>query len=291
MTRFVGLILLGGFLLATSGAHAQDRIKGINLPTQDGPPRLVTPKVAAPQTKVERTHYVVQHGDPVALADAVGRYFKGEADVLAAPPGSGNALLISGSPAAVAEVVKLLAQLDRKPATVEVEIVLLEVSPKKETEIDLSGDARTKMDTLIKAGQASTLQRIKLTAIEGTPVTTTTGGSKPFTSGTVGGGGGRPVQRSISYHNVGTTVKLTARVGADDTIAVDLDIKDSKVRPPEAADEPSAVSMDTSTLVTKVNVPLGKGVAAQTLRTEGKSSTTVAYVVVIARVVEATKPK
>jgi hypothetical protein len=85
-------------------------------------------------------------------------------------------------------------------------------------------------------------------------------------------------------------VKLTARVGADDTILVDLDVKDSKVRPPDAADESGAVSMDNSTLSTKLKVPLGKGVAAQTVRTDGKSST-VAYVVVIARVVEPTKKK
>jgi hypothetical protein len=77
----------------------------------------------------------------------------------------------------------------------------------------------------------------------------------------------------------------------DDNIAVDLDVKDSKVRPPDIADESGAVSMENSTLSTKVNVPLGKGVAAQTLRTDAKSSSTVAYVVVIARVVEPTKNK
>ena len=86
-------------------------------------------------------------------------------------------------------------------------------------------------------------------------------------------------------------MKLTARVGADDAIAVDLDVKDSKVRPPDIADESGSASMESSTLSTKVNVPLGKGVAAQTLRTAGKSGTAVAYVVVIARVVEPTKNK
>jgi type II secretory pathway component GspD/PulD (secretin) len=173
MTRLVGLVLLGGLLAANSGTRAQDPSK------PDEPPRLVTPKLVAPaQGKVERTHYVVRNADPVALADAVGKHFKGEADVLAAPAGSGNAVLISGSPAAVADVVKLLAQLDRKPATVEVEVVFLEVSPKKDTETDLSGDAQAKMEALIKAGLATAVQRIKLTAIEGTPMTTTTGGSK-----------------------------------------------------------------------------------------------------------------
>ena len=288
-TRLVGLILLGGLLAATSGTRAQDPSK------PDDPPRLVTPKVVA-QGKVDRTHYVVRHADPVALADVVAKHFKGEADVIAAPAGSGNALLVSGSPAAVADVVKLLAQLDRKPATVEVEVVFLEVAPKKDAEIDLSGDALAKMDALIKAGQATAVQRIKLTALEGAPLTTTTGGSKPYVSGMAlaGGaapGGGRPAQRSISYHTVGTTVKLTARVGTDNTIGVDLDVKDSKVRPPDAADESGAVSMDNSTLSTKVNVPLGKGVAAQTLRTDGKSGSTVAYVVVTARVVEPTGNK
>jgi type II secretory pathway component GspD/PulD (secretin) len=286
MTRFVGSILLGGLLVASSGTRAQDPTK------PDEPSQPVAPKPVSPaQTKTERTHYVVRHADPVVLADAVGKHFKGEADVLAAPAGSGNAVLVSGSPTAVAEVVKLLAQLDRKPATVEVEVVLLEVAPKKDTEPDLSGDARTKMEALIKAGQATAVQRIKLTTTEGNPVTTTTGGSKPYVSGAVipAGPGGRPAQRSIMYHNVGTTVKLTARVGADEAIAVDLDIRDSKVRQPDVADESGAVSMDNSTLTTKVNVPPGKGVAAQAVRTDGKSGTTLAYVVVLARVVEAPK--
>ena len=286
-TRLVGLILLGGLLAATSGTRAQDPSK------RDDPPRLVTPKAVAPG-KVDRTHYVVRHADPVALAEVVARHFKGEADVIAAPAGSGNALLVSGSPAAVADVVNLLAQLDRKPATVEVEVVFLEVSPKKDTETDLSGDAQAKMDALIKAGQATAVQRIKLTALEGTPLTTTTGGSKPFVSGVaapIGPNGGRPAQRSITYNTVGTTVKLTARVGADSSIGVDLDVKDSKVRPPDVADESGAVSMENSTLTTKVNVPVGKGVAAQAHRTDGKSGSTVAYVIVIARVVEPTKNK
>ena len=125
-TRLAGLILLGGLLAATSGTRAQDPSK------PDDPPRLVTPKLVAPaQGKVERTHYVVRHADPVALADAVSKHFKGEADVLAAPAGSGNAVLVSGSPAAVADVVKLLTQLDWKPATVEVEVILLEVNSKE----------------------------------------------------------------------------------------------------------------------------------------------------------------
>jgi hypothetical protein len=148
------------------------------------------------------------------------------------------------------------------------------------------------VDRIVKEGKG---QRIKLTAVEGQPVSTTTGGNKPIaTSSTVAGGGrfgkdggGAPfAQRSISYHAVGTTVKMTARIGSDDAIALDLNVQDSRVRPPDAGDEAGAPSMDNSTLTTKLSVAAGKSVVAQTVRTEGKSGATVAVVIVTARVVE-----
>ena len=217
------------------------------------------------------------------------RHFKGEADVVAAPAGSGNAILISGAAGTVPEVVKLLEQLDRKPRAIEVEITIAEVPVKKDGPEPSPADLLK--DAVGKAGQ-----RIKLTAVEGQPVTSTTGGSKPYVSGTtmVGGGGGfgkgggaPPVaQKSFSYQNVGTTVKMTARVVADDSVVVDLNVQDSKVRLPDAGDEALAAAMENNTLTTKLSVPAGKAVIAQTIRTEGKGGTTVTVVIVTARVVD-----
>jgi hypothetical protein len=278
--RITVLALLGGLftLLALhASGHAQD-------------------KSAPPTPKTHRTLYVVKNGDAAALADVLGRHFKGEAEVLAAPAGSGNALLISGTPAATEEVVKLLGELDRKSKMVEVEVILAEIPAKKDAkdaaEVDFSGpDALTKLDAMSKAGQVGSMQRIKLTAVEGQPVAITTGGNKPYTSAAGGfaakggfpGGGGA---RSVNYQAVGTTVRMTAKVGAGDAVSVDLDIRDSQVKPPEAGDEAGAPSFDNNTLTTKLSVPPGRAVVAQAVRTEAKAGRTVTLVIVTARIAD-----
>lgn len=300
ISRLAALALLGGLLTLNAG-QAQNRVPGANVPAQ-------------PVGKVERTLYMVRNADAAALAEAVGKLFKGEAEILAAPAGSGNAILISGSPKTVAEVVQFLEQLDRKPRTVEVEVVLVDVPVKKDAdgkdiEPDLTGNVAAKLEALAKTGPG-TVQRIKLTAVEGQPVTSTTGANKPVVSGAVLGGGGRggagaaggvggpgggaggfgggpAMQRSVTYHQVGTTVRMTARVSTDDVIAVDLNVQDSKVRQPEAGEDAVAASFDNATLATKLNVPVGRTVAAQTVRTGGgKAAGTIAVVFVTARVVE-----
>jgi type II secretory pathway component GspD/PulD (secretin) len=274
MKRFAALTLLCGILVLNAGT-AQDT---------KTPANQATPK---PQ----RTHYVVRNADPIVLADVVGKHFKGDAEIVATPAGSGNALLISGSKETVAEVVKLLEELDTKPRTVEVEVAIVEVPAVKDGKsVDLSGN----LDEFLKANP---VQRIKLTAVEGQQVNTMVGGNKPMVSGTIlggggfgGGGKGGPVAKSITYHAVGTTVKMTARIGTNDAISLDLNVQDSKVRQPEAGDEITAPAIDNNTLSTKLTVPAGKAVAAQTVRTEGKAGNTISVVIVTARVVDLTAP-
>ena len=284
----VMLALLAG-LPAPTPSPAEERQRGDD--RKPASPDAVPPR---PQ----RTLYRVQNGDAAALAEVVGRLFKGEADVLAAPPGSGNAILISGPPATVAEAAKLIDELDGPPRSVEVEVTLAEL-PRKDG-ADLTPDELAKVADLTKAGGG---QRIRLTAVEGQPVTSTTGGSRPVVTGTAVGGFGPPdggrgglggpgVRRAISYQSVGTMVQLTARVGSNGAVVLDLGVQDSKVRPPDAADEAGAgaAAVDSLSLTTKLTVPAGKPVVARLVRTDGRVGATVAVVVVTAKVVEASSP-
>jgi type II secretory pathway component GspD/PulD (secretin) len=267
MKRLAALALLGGILTLNAGTAQPPK------PTQADP--------TVPKT--QRTHYTVRNADPAILAEVVGQHFKGDATVLA---GSGNAVLISGTPVAVPEVVKLLEQLDRKPWTVEVEIVIAEVTLAKDGK-ELTPSALAEL-----SGKGS--QRIKLTAVEGQPVTTTIGGSKPYVSGAMfgggkGGAGGGGIQRSVTYQSVGTTVKMTARLGSEDTIRLDLSVQDSKIG--AAEEEGGSPSFDNNNLSTKLSVMAGKPVVAQTVRTEGKSGATISVVVVTARIADAGSPR
>ncbi len=302
MTKYLAaLTLFGGLIVLQSSGHA-------NQPPAPVPVAII-PIQAQPTVKTQRAHYTVRHIDATTLASVVGKHFKGEAEVLAVPTASGNTLLISGSQDSIGEVFRLLEQLDRKPRTVEVEIVIADITSKKGPdgkEVDLSGlEPLAKLEALTKAG-AGAIQRIKLTAVEGQPITSTTGGSKPYVSGAVvaggggfggdggfgggkgggGGGGGPMMRRSITYHETGTTVKLTARIGAEDVVALDLNVQDSKIRAPDAGDEIGAAAFDNNTLNTKLNVSPGKAVAAQAVRTDGKTGGTMSLVIVTAHVVE-----
>ena len=58
----------------------------------------------------------------------LGEHFKGVAEFQALPDSTSNALLISGSPAALDEVVKVLDQLDHRPQTVSIEILIAEIA-------------------------------------------------------------------------------------------------------------------------------------------------------------------
>lgn len=319
------LVLMSGLMFLQSNGHAQPPNPGPAGPKGKGEPQTSQkggkgPRgaivEAPPSIKTERTQYAVKNLDASTLASALNKHFKGDAEIVALPSGSGNTLLISGSTEAIREVLSLLAILDQKPKTVEIELVVAEIVSKKGADakdVDVSKlEPLAKLEALTKAGQIGTIQRIKLTAVEGQPITSTNAGNKPYVSAaTVGGGfgagggfgggenpvppgpGGRGaggpgagvVRRSISYHPAGVTVKLTARLATDDTIALDLNVQDSKIRPAEAGDDVGA-TFDNNTLDTKLNIPSGKAVAAQTVRSEGKTGETVSLVIVTARVAE-----
>src|SRR5205823_4379871 len=141
------------------------------------------------------------------------------------------------------DVVKLLTRIDRPARSVEMEVTLVEVAAKADAPGLPSGaELLAKLDDLSKSGAA--VQRIKLTAIEGQPVSVQTGGNKPYASSSTvtgrgpGGGGlgggnpalglGGPVsQRSVMYHQVGTTVKASAHIEGDGAIAVELNVQDA----------------------------------------------------------------
>jgi type II secretory pathway component HofQ len=249
-----------------------------------------------PDSAAKTSHavYIVRHGDPAALADALSKHFKGQAAVSVLPAGAGNTLLISGTPGATAELAKLLEQADQPARTVEVEVALAEITLKKgedgkeAVEPDLTGTAAAvmaKLEALGKTG-AATLRRVKLTAVEGKPVESTTGGSTPVTTavvGPAGGRGGNPfAQRSVSYHQTGATLRTTARVGPDNAVLLDLSVTESRVKPPEPGED--AAVMETGTLTTKLTVPGGRAVTAQVIRIDGKAGRTVSVVVVTAQV-------
>lgn len=309
MSRRPAVLLAAGLVAVTAAGHAQDpppppagqpfagQPPGFGGQPFLGQPPFGPPGMApAPAAKTERAVYTVKGGDPGTLAEVVNKHFRREVEASGTPAG----VVLSGSAASIAEATKLLAQLDRRPRSVELEVTLVEVSG-KDADLPAGEVDGAKLAELAKGGS---VQRVRLTAAEGQPVTAQSGGDKPYLSSSVfgpargpGGFGGpkdgdpaapparpRAVQQSINYRPTGTVVKATASVGGDGAVSVALSVEDTAVRPAATGDEVGAATFEQSSLTTKLVVPAGKAVVAHAARKDGKDARTVTLVVVTAKV-------
>jgi hypothetical protein len=217
-----------------------------------------------------RKHYFLRHADPAATAKLLEGHFARTGVV--SPTSKG--ILVTSS-ARGDEIAQLIEEIDQPQRQVMVEVTLAELSSKDD--LPPADGVLSRLDELAKAGQA-TLRRITLTAVEGQPVTTSTEGDRPV----VDGGPGPKAGRGVTYLKAGTTAKLTARVGQDDVVSVDLNVKHATVRP--AAEEGGHPAFEAVTLTSRVEVPPGKAVLAQAVRSGDKASKGLTLIVVTARV-------
>src|SRR5262245_47751649 len=115
--RRLTILLAGGLIVLALVA----------LDTRPGPaPAHAQQPKAGEANAAKRVIYSLKYRAAKDLAEVVGKHFKAEPDVqVLAEPGS-NFLLISAPPAALTEMVKLLDQLDRRPETVVIDVLVVE---------------------------------------------------------------------------------------------------------------------------------------------------------------------
>src|SRR5215470_13714883 len=101
VTRLVMAWLLAGGVVAASAAAAD-----------------------APAVKRQRSAVALKYGDAKALAETLGKHFKGDGDVSVLAEPATNTLLISAPEKAHADVVALVKVLDRRPKTVAIEVLI-----------------------------------------------------------------------------------------------------------------------------------------------------------------------
>jgi hypothetical protein len=261
----------------------------------------------APPSKSKRIVYVVKYGSAKGMAALLGKHFQGEVEVEVVPDVASNCLLIRAAPAAFGEVVKLLAQLDRRPQTVAVELLIVEAPAKgakpgagrKELdEKELTGpvsDVVSRLEGLQKTGEVGGLKRIQLTAVEHQPASALLGEMRAVVSGVRVLGGGQ-VSRSIVYRNVGTSVKLTPRVAPGNKVLIDLDVSEARAFVPEdgvvlgkdeKGQEVRATEFVSDKLVTTLEVPSGHAVFARGVKTTAKAGQPRTVILVAARILGA----
>ena len=196
---------------------------------------------------------------------------------------------VTGPADTVLAAEKLLKRADRAAKKIIIEVMLAEIKFAKAdaNTQDLAGPGvLARLDTLAAAGNTVTRRTITLNATEGTTVTTSDGGSKPYTTSDTlqPPGGGRAVlrQRSVSYRDLGTTIALTATPVGDKSVAIDLKLEDSRIG--EADAEAVAPSFDTTRLETRVVVAPGVAAVARSATQESKVGRTASLVIVTVHV-------
>jgi type II secretory pathway component GspD/PulD (secretin) len=262
-----------------------------------------------PGAKNKRIAYLVRYGSAKDLAGALGKHFKGDAEVQAVTETGSNYLLISAAPAVFDEVVKTLEQLDRAPRTITVEVWVAEVIGKKgedgkpvegEKAIDekeFTGtidEVQKKVDDLAKNGRIGGLKHVKVSALENQQSSALNGENRPFLVGrTVRPMGG--VSNQIQYRSVGVQVHVTPRIAADKSLLLELKIEDARLNLPEDGiaigvsdkGEPiNAAEFTTSTLESKLTVAPGKALAAEGVKSTSKGKQAQVIIIVGARLAD-----
>jgi Bacterial type II/III secretion system short domain/Bacterial type II and III secretion system protein len=261
--------------------------------------------------RAKRLVYVVQHGSAKDLAAVLGKHFKSDAEVQVLPDSPANCLLISAPAPVFDEVVKLLAQLDRAPQSVVVEVLVAEVpapkgdgkaeTPTRDLQVkDFNGpaaDVLAKVEMLQSKGVVGKLHRVQLTLVEGRPATVFDGAVQPYVTSTTKTALGVTTQ-SVARQNVGTQTRATAHVTPDKKIELDLEVTAAWMVPDpnvvlgtnETGAPIHATSHVTARYGNKLSLTPGQAVAAQDVKNTSKSNKEQTLIIVSARLVDPNAP-
>lgn len=259
----------------------------------------------------QRLVYPVRHLPAKELGAALQQQLKGKVEVGTLPGASEHVLLLSGSPAAVAEGVQLLEQLDRPPRVVALDIWILgavvrkgeaaapgEEDPSRPALAGPASEVPDKVQNLRRKGLLSSLKHLQLVAVENQTTRVLLGEDKAFLTGIVNTPAGRP-SRSYMRRNIGTLVQVVPLVLADGNIHLKLLLEDTTARTPEdglvlGKDDNGAPLrapiVEMARLDTQLAVPSGQAIVPQEVRTTTQDGRGQTWIILTARVVE-TKPQ
>jgi len=251
----------------------------------------------------------LNHAPAAEVAKALKEMFADDGAVLIVPELVSNALLISAVPGALEEVIRITEGLDRAPAMVVIELLVVQVKPKGDEKADVAkpkagesataaGDLDAQLRALEKRGQVEILCRSCLATCSQQTALLKVGRREPRITGSAVNRTGSV--NSTVLENVGMTVSATPRVGDDKTITMEIDVDDSRFGPLEEGTPISVSSGGETTRTPRVEtVGLHSTVAMRDGQTvlvggrivQSKSSRTEMAILVSARVIESKRGK
>jgi type II secretory pathway component GspD/PulD (secretin) len=249
-------------------------------------PVLATTAHGDEPSNVQREVYFLKQSSANQLADLLGKLYKGEAGVQILAGPAGNCVAVAAPAKTMAEIRKLVEQLDRPTQLVALDVLLVDLpAPKKGAEpkeIDtkeLAGkleDVQARLSALQKKGEVAGVRRFRLMTAENTTAKAQITENRPFVTGSHVTATGI-VSNTITYRETGTTVSILPQVPSGDAITLEVDLKDSHLNVPEdgvvlgpgeKGGKAIAAEFVNTTLNTRLTVPPGQVVVARGVQTD-----------------------
>lgn len=296
----VDRLLMIWLTLAASAAWAQPpQIRPSEVKKADPPNTVTVTGTKATGGELKRIVYIVRHAPAATLATVLGEHFKDDVnvEVRAVAEQVSNTLLISASPAVFDDVLKILAQLDRAPRMISLEVLVVELElsrapagadpaavrratpPRGDLFAGLTGpaaDELAKARRLEPGSELDVVQRIRLSTLENQNAFVQLGERKPVVQGvTQARTGTAKVTRDV---NVGLLVGIVPRVGPDGSVVAQFDFEKSQVAPRpddivigagDAGEPIQQASIVTSVFKSTVQIARNQAVLVSNVQTTG----------------------
>lgn len=249
---------------------------------------------AAPQaaSTAENAIYAAKYRKAKDLVGLLERQFKGAANFRALEDAATNQVLLNGSKSEVADSLRLLAQLDRKPATIAVEAFLFVAAEQKAPEDksvdkalapkELTGPAdqiAAKIQALSEQKHIAEMQRVQLSAQENQPGNLKQLELRPLVIARAVTATG-VVSQNISREYIGVTMAVTPRLTPEREVILDIKLDWSRLH--TKAD--GIQFTDTSTFSGPVSIASGQAVLVRAVKTTAPMERGQTFVVITAKI-------
>lgn len=234
---------------------------------------------------LKRAIHVLEHRAAKDVAKLLTAQFKSEAEVTILADAPSNCVLLQSPPKLLEQLLENVAQLDRAPRAVLIDVWVAELKSeggKNAEDRGLTGpliEVETKLKALQKKGVVVSIGHVQIRGLEHQPTTCQSGEERSIvTSAVANRAAAGGLVTSLDRRVVGTLVTATARVAAEQVVHIDLTFEDS--RPRLATDEPPlaidadgtpvhGTTMIVSRLETHLGIPAGQALLLQNLKTHG----------------------